>query len=128
MIDKSLGTKRLCPGCNAKFYDLSRSPAVCPHCDHEFVPKPVLPSKQDQMEASQAQQEAPLPSPALDTSDDVVDDVAAQDDVADVALDDVADVADVADAADDAVFIEEEGDTPVEDIIPTGVEKDDEES
>jgi uncharacterized protein (TIGR02300 family) len=33
-----LGTKRDCPSCGAKFYDLSKSPAVCPKCKHEFVP------------------------------------------------------------------------------------------
>jgi uncharacterized protein (TIGR02300 family) len=27
-----LGTKRLCPHCAAKFYDLSKSPIVCPKC------------------------------------------------------------------------------------------------
>tara|TARA_R110000824_G_scaffold118960_14_gene272166 strand:+ start:298320 stop:298856 length:537 start_codon:yes stop_codon:yes gene_type:complete len=33
-----LGTKRDCPSCGAKFYDLTKSPAVCPKCKHEFVP------------------------------------------------------------------------------------------
>jgi uncharacterized protein (TIGR02300 family) len=27
-----LGTKRLCPNCSAKFYDLSKTPIVCPKC------------------------------------------------------------------------------------------------
>jgi uncharacterized protein (TIGR02300 family) len=27
-----LGTKRLCPHCGAKFYDLSKDPIVCPKC------------------------------------------------------------------------------------------------
>ena len=27
-----LGTKRLCPHCGVKFYDLSKSPIVCPKC------------------------------------------------------------------------------------------------
>jgi len=27
-----LGTKRLCGGCGAKFYDLSKDPIVCPKC------------------------------------------------------------------------------------------------
>ena len=26
------GTKRLCPGCGARFYDLNRAPIVCPVC------------------------------------------------------------------------------------------------
>ncbi len=29
----SLGTKRTCPKCEAKFYDLTKNPAQCPKCD-----------------------------------------------------------------------------------------------
>jgi uncharacterized protein (TIGR02300 family) len=37
-----LGTKRLCAGCNAKFYDLLKTPIVCPMCEAVFtVPKPA---------------------------------------------------------------------------------------
>ena len=43
-----LGEKRVCPECEAKFYDLTRNPAVCPMCTHSFdpaelEPKPILP-------------------------------------------------------------------------------------
>jgi uncharacterized protein (TIGR02300 family) len=31
------GTKRACRSCAAKFYDMQRSPAVCPKCQTEFV-------------------------------------------------------------------------------------------
>jgi len=31
-----LGTKQLCPQCEAKFYDLNKRPAVCPKCEHSF--------------------------------------------------------------------------------------------
>jgi uncharacterized protein (TIGR02300 family) len=33
-----LGTKRLCSGCGAKFYDLNKTPIVCPKCETVFVP------------------------------------------------------------------------------------------
>jgi uncharacterized protein (TIGR02300 family) len=37
-----LGTKRLCAGCNAKFYDLHKTPIVCPACQAVFeLPKPA---------------------------------------------------------------------------------------
>src|SRR5438132_12801770 len=37
-----LGTKRLCAGCNAKFYDLHKNPIVCPTCEAVFIiPKPL---------------------------------------------------------------------------------------
>src|SRR4029079_10186522 len=31
-----LGTKRLCSGCGAKFYDLSKDPITCPKCGTVF--------------------------------------------------------------------------------------------
>jgi uncharacterized protein (TIGR02300 family) len=33
-----LGTKRLCASCGAKFYDLGKTPIVCPKCDTVFQP------------------------------------------------------------------------------------------
>jgi uncharacterized protein (TIGR02300 family) len=30
------GTKRVCPGCGSKFYDLNRDPAACPICGAEY--------------------------------------------------------------------------------------------
>lgn len=39
MTKPELGTKRDCPSCGAKFYDLTKSPAICPKCKHEFVPE-----------------------------------------------------------------------------------------
>jgi uncharacterized protein (TIGR02300 family) len=35
MAKPELGTKRVCVACNAKFYDLSKTPAVCPKCSTE---------------------------------------------------------------------------------------------
>ena len=32
MAKPELGTKRLCPNCGAKFYDLNKDPIVCPKC------------------------------------------------------------------------------------------------
>ena len=38
MADPQLGTKQICPNCQAKFYDLSKRPAHCPKCAHDFDP------------------------------------------------------------------------------------------
>ena len=38
MANPELGTKQICPNCQAKFYDLGRRPAHCPICAHEFDP------------------------------------------------------------------------------------------
>ncbi len=42
MAKIDLGTKRVCPGCAAKYYDLGRNPAKCPKCDFEFDPNEDL--------------------------------------------------------------------------------------
>ncbi|MEL7056185.1 MAG: TIGR02300 family protein [Pseudomonadota bacterium] len=38
MADPELGTKTVCPTCEAKFYDLNKRPAVCPKCSYSFDP------------------------------------------------------------------------------------------
>jgi uncharacterized protein (TIGR02300 family) len=40
------GTKRGCPNCGARFYDLRRSPIECPKCEHTFeAATPSRPSR-----------------------------------------------------------------------------------
>ena len=36
MTKAELGTKRLCPNCGARYYDLNHDPIVCPRCGTEF--------------------------------------------------------------------------------------------
>jgi uncharacterized protein (TIGR02300 family) len=35
MVKPELGNKRICVACGTRFYDLTRSPAVCPKCGTE---------------------------------------------------------------------------------------------
>lgn len=37
----ALGEKRTCPSCSVKYYDLGKSPAICPKCSHAFDYKAV---------------------------------------------------------------------------------------
>lgn len=37
MAKPELGTKRTCPSCGAKFYDLHKNPIECPKCEHSFI-------------------------------------------------------------------------------------------
>lgn len=39
MSRPELGTKCICAGCRVRFYDLSRSPAICPKCGVEQPPE-----------------------------------------------------------------------------------------
>jgi uncharacterized protein (TIGR02300 family) len=36
------GTKRICPSCGARYYDLLRDPIVCPKCTTPFDPEAFL--------------------------------------------------------------------------------------
>lgn len=49
MVKPAWGTKRTCPKCATRFYDLGKDdPVHCinPECGMDFVPEPVLKSKQ----------------------------------------------------------------------------------
>jgi uncharacterized protein (TIGR02300 family) len=52
------GEKRICLDCGAKFYDMQRSPIVCPSCETVFVP--VVATR-----SSRAKAPAPKPKPKL---------------------------------------------------------------
>ena len=70
MAKPELGTKRLCAGCGAKFYDLSKTPPVCPSCGTVFeIVTPVSRARPDQAAraaaaAAAARVEAEVPEPA----------------------------------------------------------------
>lgn len=47
MVKPEWGTKRTCPKCGTRFYDLNRDdPATCIECGEQWTPEPVLKSKQ----------------------------------------------------------------------------------
>jgi uncharacterized protein (TIGR02300 family) len=39
LVKADLGTKRICPSCTARFYDLSKRPIECPKCAFSFEPE-----------------------------------------------------------------------------------------
>ena len=63
MVKPEWGTKRTCPKCSTRFYDLAADdPVHCIECGTEWVPEPVLKSKQPMpFEAA-----APAKEPAQD--------------------------------------------------------------
>jgi len=47
MVKPEWGTKRTCPKCSTRFYDLGKdNPVHCLNCGTDFAPEPVLKSKQ----------------------------------------------------------------------------------
>tara|TARA_Y100001960_G_scaffold104851_1_gene112959 strand:+ start:127 stop:498 length:372 start_codon:yes stop_codon:yes gene_type:complete len=55
-VEDKWGKKRTCLSCGARFYDMLRSPIICPKCETEFVP--VVTGR-----GSRAKAPAPVPSP-----------------------------------------------------------------
>lgn len=47
VVKPELGTKRTCPSCAEKFYDLLKEPIECPMCEFSFIAEPILPSKNE---------------------------------------------------------------------------------
>jgi uncharacterized protein (TIGR02300 family) len=39
LVKADLGTKRACPSCSARFYDLTKRPIECPKCGFSFEPE-----------------------------------------------------------------------------------------
>jgi len=71
VVKPELGTKRTCPNCSARFYDLEKDPIVCPKCAYAFVAEALLPSKSEQAVAPM-----PVAKPApADADDEEFDDV-----------------------------------------------------
>jgi len=112
-----LGTKRLCPGCGAKYYDLNRNPITCPKCGTIF--ETVMTSRAAKAAKAAAAQEddeeeEDVAAPEIvsleeaDAENDSSDDVPDLEDDDDVEIDD--------DDDDDDVFIED--DDEEDDSVP----------
>ena len=58
MVKPEWGTKRSCPKCSTRFYDLTKDePVTCISCGYAWLPEPVLKSKQPlPFESAQPQQ------------------------------------------------------------------------
>ena len=118
MVKPELGTKRSCPNCQTRFYDLGKELIVCPNCATTFVPEQLLPSKGDHSVSKQrvvAEPVAPVPEPEIEPDDVKVDDAI---DVGDDEIVEDVDVGEDTELADDDEFLEEEEDDPeVSDLI-----------
>lgn len=45
MAKPEWGTKRICPSCGTRYYDMTRDPIVCPKCSTPFDPEAFLKSR-----------------------------------------------------------------------------------
>ena len=136
MAKPELGTKRLCAGCGAKFYDLNKDPIVCPKCGTVYEVVVVAPRGRPDAAARAAAAAAPVaeaevPEPqeaefvSLEEADAEAEGGAKKpaDGVEDVEIEEVE-----GGDEDDATFIEEteEEDADVSEIIGGDIENEEE--
>lgn len=105
MANPEWGTKRQCPKCGTRFYDLGNDdPITCIDCEHTFKPEVILKSKM-----------TPLELTTEDQSDDKEDDLELLDekDLLEEESDDDIDI----DADDNTVVLSDDDDTNVSDVV-----------
>ena len=59
MAKAEWGLKRTCLSCNAKFYDMNRSPILCPKCGAAFDPEALAKARRTSVVAPPARAAAP---------------------------------------------------------------------
>lgn len=101
MPKEEWGTKRLCPHCNTRFYDLQQDPMTCPACGASFSVESLTSSRGRTLAAEKAAARTPNQTDVADDEDldedtdggdlddDLLDD---DDDDENVSLDEIADV------------------------------------
>ncbi|WP_420394167.1 TIGR02300 family protein [Acuticoccus sp.] len=127
MAKPELGTKRLCPNCGAKYYDLHRDPIICPRCNVMFATG-VVATRREMARAEEDDDEVDVEDEgvelvALEEADEDEGDAAAADDEEDIA---VAADEDVAVVTDDDVLVDDDSDDEVSDVV-RGSDEDEEE-
>lgn len=100
------GTKRVCLSCEVRFYDLARSPIVCPACQAVFTPveQPVV---QARVAGKPGWRPTSKRAPPMVPPADLEPSAAAEIEVAD---DVIEEPADAASESEDAVILEQEDD------------------
>ena len=116
MVKAELGTKRTCPSCGTKFYDLLKSPIICPKCGVSFIAAPLLPSKGEVPQAApKPPREVPKAEVAEEVSDvelvsleEVEEAGAEEDETAAIADVDLGEEEETAEAEEDSTFLVED--------------------
>jgi len=70
LIKPELGTKRVCPSCAARFYDLQKRPIECPKCSFTFEPEMLLKQRRTRAPEEVKPVEVPAPKEEVETADE----------------------------------------------------------
>lgn len=99
MPKEEWGTKRLCPHCATRFYDLNNNPMTCPACGSQMTPESLKEGRTKTLVSEKTSTDSAAPNLVDDDDDldtdggDLDDDLLEDDDDdGDVSLDDIADV------------------------------------
>ena len=130
MSKPARGTKRVCPSCGARFYDLSRTPITCPVCQAVYQVSPPTSRRSERaqpVEAKKVVVEPEVEAPVLE-SPDIISLEEVEEPGAEVAAEEDEEIVDLGDDApeipagdDDNAFLEEEeeGEADVSNIVGT---------
>ena len=66
MAKPEWGTKRICPSCGARYYDLMRDPIVCPKCQTPFDPEAFLKARRSRPAAPVEKELEPVGADDID--------------------------------------------------------------
>ena len=102
LVKADLGTKRVCPSCSARFYDLQKRPIECPKCAFAFEPEALY--KQRRPRPPEPEKAVQRPREAALEGQEELETAEAEEGLADEA----ADVETVEDEEDETVGVEEE--------------------
>ena len=127
MSKPARGTKRVCPSCGARFYDLSRTPITCPVCQavYQVTPPPSRRGERAQPVEVRKVVEPEVEAPVLETPDTIsleeVEEAGAEVPIEEEEIVDLGEDAPVIPVADDenAFLEEEEGEADVTKIVGT---------
>src|SRR4051794_10533333 len=103
------GTKRICPSCGTRYYDLMRDPVVCPKCSTPFDPEAFLKARRSRPVAPVEKELEPVGADDIDPDLEADGVEAAEEEEEDVALDEA----------------EEEDEELIEDASELGEDEDD---
>ncbi|HEY1299463.1 MAG TPA: TIGR02300 family protein [Stellaceae bacterium] len=76
MAKPEWGSKRICPSCGTRYYDLMRHPVICPKCGTPFDPEAFLKSRRTRPAAPVEKELEPAGAEELDADLEAEEDVA----------------------------------------------------
>ena len=82
MAKSEWGTKRICPSCGTRYYDLLREPVICPKCDTPYDPEAFLRSRRARPAAPVEKELEPVGADELDTEIETEEDAAEEEEEA----------------------------------------------